>query len=234
MQVKDRMTPNPVTVADDSSFENALHLMKEKKIRRLPVVDKHGHLAGIIADRDLFAASPSPATSLSIFEAHYLLSKMQIKDMMTKRLIAVGDDCPIEEAARIMVDHKIGSLPVLRENKMVGIITDTDIFKTFVEILGGREPGLRLTLDVTEGKGALAAIANEIAREDGNIISLATFSGKDADDRIVTVKVSGASREGLLKGLETGSVKVLNAVEVTEGGCAPRIVDEKRRPFIEA
>ena len=233
MQVKDRMTPNPVTVTEDSSFQDALHMMKEKKIRRLPVVDKHGRLVGIIADKDLFAASPSPATSLSVFEVHYLLSKMQIKSLMTKRLLTVEDDCPLEEAARIMVDHEIGSLPVLQGNKMVGIITNTDLFKSFVEILGGREQGLRLTLDVTEGKGALAAIANEIAREDGNIISLATFSGKDTNDRIITVKVNGAPKEGLLKGLESNSVKVLNAIEVTAVGYVPRIIDAKTRPAVE-
>lgn len=233
MQVKNRMTPNPLTVTEDASFQDALHLMKEKKIRRLPVVDKHGRLVGLVADKDLFAASPSPATSLSVFEVHYLLSKMQVKSLMTKRLITVGDDCPIEEAARIMVDYEIGSLPVLKGNKMVGIITDTDIFKSFVEMLGGRKPGLRLTLDVTEGKGALAAIANEIAREDGNIMSLATFSGMGVGDRIITVKVDGAPKEGLLKGLETNSVKVLNAIDVTEEGYIPRIIDEKTRPPVE-
>ena len=116
---------------------------------------------------------------------------------------------------------------------MVGIITDTDIFKSFVELLGGREQGLRLTLDVTEGKGALAAIANEIAREDGNIISLATFSGKDASDRIITVKVTGARKEALLKGLESQGVKVLNAIEISERGYEFRIIDENTRPFVE-
>ena len=85
MQVKDRMTPNPVTVTEDSSFEDALHLMKEKKIRRLPIVNKKGRLVGIVADKDLFSASPSPATSLSVFEVHYLLSKMKMKSLMTKR-----------------------------------------------------------------------------------------------------------------------------------------------------
>jgi acetoin utilization protein AcuB len=165
MQVKDRMTPNPVTVTEDSSFEDALHLMKEKKVRRLPVVDKKGRLVGIVADKDLFSASPSPATSLSVFEVHYLLSKMKMKSLMTKRLITVGIDCPLEEAARIMVDHKIGSLPVLKENKLVGIITETDIFKTFVEILGGRDKGLRLTLDVTEKKGLWPALPTRLSRK---------------------------------------------------------------------
>jgi len=233
MQVKDRMTPNPVTVTEDSSFEDALHMMKEKKIRRLPVVNKKGRLVGIVADKDLFTASPSPATSLSVFEVHYLLSKMKMKSLMTKRLITVGIDCPLEEAARIMVDHKIGSLPVLKENKLVGIITETDIFKTFVEILGGRDKGLRLTLDVTEKKGALAGIANEIVKENGNILSMATFSGKDATDRIIMVKVAGAPKEALLKGLESQGVTVLNAIEISERGYEFRIIDENTRPFVE-
>src|SRR5512138_185365 len=199
MLVRDRMTPNPVTVTDDSSFENALHLMKEKKIRRLPIVSKEGKLVGIVVQKDLFSASPSTATSLSVFEVHYLLSKLKMKDVMTKRVVTVGDDCLLEEAARIMVDYKIGCLPIVKDGKLVGIITETDIFKTFVEILGGREKGLRLTLDVTEGKGVLAALATEICKHNGMILSLATFGGLDASDRIITVKVTDAPKEQLLK-----------------------------------
>ncbi|MHB8770544.1 MAG: CBS domain-containing protein [Syntrophales bacterium] len=227
MLVKDRMTPNPVTVTDDSSFENALHLMKEKKIRRLPIVNKEGKLVGIVVQKDLFSASPSKATSLSVFEVHYLLSKLKMKDVMTKRVVAVGEDCPIEEAARVMVDYKIGCLPIVRDDKPVGIITETDIFKTFVEILGGREKGLRLTLDVTEGKGVLASMASVIAQHDGNIVSLATFSGRNSNDRIVTVKVTGAPKEALLKSLEGAREKVLNAVDMTEGGYVPWIIEQK-------
>jgi acetoin utilization protein AcuB len=233
MQVKDRMTPNPVTVTDDSSFENALHLMKEKKIRRLPIVTGDGKLAGIVVQKDLFSASPSKATSLSVFEVHYLLSKLKMKDVMTKRVVTVGDDCPIEEAARIMVDYQIGCLPILKDDKLVGIITETDIFKTFVEILGGREKVLRLTLDVTEGKGVLASIANEIVRHNGNILSLATFFCKDEKERIITVKVTDARKEPLLEGLEATGVRVLNAIDMTNGGYVPMVIDEKTRPFVK-
>jgi acetoin utilization protein AcuB len=229
MQVKDRMTQNPVTVPEDATFENALHLMKERQIRRLPIVAKDGHLVGIVVEKDLFSASPSTATSLSVFEVHYLLSKLKMKNLMTKRVIAVGDDCPVEEAARIMVDNKIGCLPILKDGKLVGIITETDIFKTFVEILGGREKGLRLTLDVTEGKGVLAAIANEIAKHNGSILSLATFCGRDASDRIITVKVTEAPKESLLKDLQATGVKVLNAIDMTNGGYLPTIIEGKAR-----
>ena len=126
---------------------------------------------------------------------HYLLFKLKVRDVMTKRVITVDDDCPLEEAARIMVDHRVGCLPILKEGRLAGIITETDIFRTFVEILGGREKGLRLTLDVTEGKGVLAAIANEILRNNGNILSLATFFCKDETERIITVKVTEAPKE---------------------------------------
>ncbi|MBA4422477.1 MAG: hypothetical protein C0390_05160 [Syntrophus sp. (in: bacteria)] len=224
MLVKDRMTPNPTTATEESSFEEALHVMKEKKIRRLPIVNKSGRLSGIVVQKDLFSASPSTATSLSVFEVHYLLSKLKMKDVMSKRVVTVGDDCPLEEAARIMVDYKIGCLPISKDGKLLGIITETDIFKTFVEILGGREKGLRLTLDVTERKGALAAIASEIAKQDGNIISVATFSGRDASDRIITVKIVGAPKEALLKDLEASGVMVLNAIDMTEGGYTPIII----------
>ena len=225
MRVKDRMTPSPTTATEDTSFEEALHMMKEKKIRRLPIVDKSGRLTGIVVQKDLFSASPSSATSLSVFEVHYLLSKVKMKDVMTRRVVTVGDDCPLEEAARIMVDRRIGCLPIIKEGKLVGIITETDIFKTFVEILGGREKGLRLTLDVTERKGELAAIAGEIAKHDGNIISVATFSGLNATDRIITVKVTDAPREPLLKALEAKGVKVISARDIAEEGYAPKIYE---------
>ncbi len=223
MQVKDRMTPSPVTATEDTPFEEALHLMKEKNIRRLPIVAKGGRIAGIVVQKDLFCASPSKATSLSVFEVHYLLSKLKMKDVMTRRVISVGDDCPLEEAARIMVDHRVGCLPITKDGRLVGIITETDIFKTFVEIMGGREKGLRLTLDVTERKGELAAVAGEIAKHNGNIISVATFSGRKFSDRIITAKVTGAPRESLIKDLEAHGVKVLNALDVTEGGYTPTI-----------
>jgi acetoin utilization protein AcuB len=227
------MTPKPITAADDASFEDCLRLLREKKIRRLPIVNKDGWLVGIVVEKDLLYASPSPATTLSVFEVHYLLSKLRMRDVMTKRVITVGEDCPLEEAARIMVDHKIGSLPVLQDGKLTGIITETDIFKTFVEMLGGREKGLRLTLDVTEARGVIAAIAEQICRENGNILSLATFHGKKAGERIITVKVTDAPRDALIKGLEEAGLKVLQAVDVAEGGYVPRIVDERTQPFAQ-
>ncbi len=216
MLVGDRMTSNPVIVHPDTLFEDALQLLREKKVRRLPVVDKQGNLVGIVVEKDLLYASPSPATSLSIFEVHYLLSKLQVKDVMTKRVITVGEDCPLEEAARIMVDHKIGSLPVVRDRQVVGIITETDIFETMAEALGGREKGVRITILVGEAKGQLAKVAGAIAGIGGNIISLAIFLANDPEHREVTCKVKDVSQADLVAAIENLGMKILDVREVSE------------------
>ncbi len=214
MLVRERMTANPVVVHPDTSFEDALQLLREKKIRRLPVVDKGGTLVGIVVEKDLLYASPSPATSLSVFEVHYLLSKLQVKDVMTKRVITVGEDCPLEEAARIMIDHKIGSLPVVRGKQVVGIITETDIFKIMVEALGGRAKGLRVVMRVPEEKGELAKVTAKIAELGGNIVSLAVFLSSDAQHREVTLKVQEVKRETLVATLEKNGAQVIDVREV--------------------
>ncbi len=196
MLVRERMTANPVVVQPETSFDEAFQLLREKKIRRLPVVDKNGNLVGIVVEKDLLRVSPSPATSLSIFEIHGLLAKLQIKDVMTKRVITVGEDCPLEEAARIMVEHKIGSLPILRDKKVVGIITETDVFKVMTEALGAScTQCLRATVRVPEEKGELAKIASEIAKLGGNIVSVVTFGLSDPSHREITLKVVGIKRE---------------------------------------
>jgi acetoin utilization protein AcuB len=209
------MTQNPVVVHPETPFEDALQLLREKKIRRLPVVDKQGNLIGIVVEKDLLYASPSPATSLSVFEVHYLLSKLQVKDVMTKRVIAIDEDCPLEEAARIMVDHKIGSLPVVRGKQVVGIITETDVFKVMAEALGGRAKGLRIAMRVPEVKGELAKVTAKIAELGGNIVSLAVFLSSDAQHREVTLKVQGVKREDLLPALEKTGAQVMDVREVS-------------------
>jgi acetoin utilization protein AcuB len=135
MQVSERMTQPVITALPDTPLQEALNLMREKGIRRLPVVDSDGRLRGIVSDRDLLHASPSDATSLSVWELNYLLSKVSLRDVMTRSVITVNRDTPVEEAARIMVDKKIGGLPVMDGDNVVGIITETDLFKVLVELL---------------------------------------------------------------------------------------------------
>ena len=145
MLVRERMSREPVTITSDVSVTDALRLMHERKIRRLPVLDSHGKLVGIVSDQDLLYASPSPVSSLSVWEMHYLLAKLKVEEVMTRKVITVTEDTPLEEAARIMADNKIGGLPVMREDKLVGIVTETDLFKIFLELLGARLPGVRVT-----------------------------------------------------------------------------------------
>ncbi|MEZ4705913.1 MAG: CBS domain-containing protein [Caldilineaceae bacterium] len=133
MLVKEYMTSPAVTISAKMGIQEGLKMMHEGGFRRLPVVDEHGKLAGIVSERDLLHASPSQATSLSIWELNYLLSKVQIKEIMTKNVMVTRPDAALESAAGIMLDNKIGGLPVVDEhNKVIGIITESDIFKAFL------------------------------------------------------------------------------------------------------
>ncbi len=130
--VREWMTPNPITIEPHTSLGQANRLMKEHSIRRLPVVD-HGKLAGIVTLGDLREASPSDATSLSIFEIHYLLAKLTVKDIMTREPITVAPEATVYEAARLLFENKIGGLPVVDRGQVVGIITESDIFRMVVQ-----------------------------------------------------------------------------------------------------
>jgi len=207
------MTRNPVTVKDDTSLYDALKIMRENKVRRLPVLDKGGRLVGIVSEKDLLYASPSPATSLSVWEVNYLTSKIVVRDLMTKKVITTCEDCPIEEAARTMVDNKIGGLPVMRGDRLVGIITETDLFKTLLELMGAREQGTRFTFLVPEKKGMLAAVARHVAELGGNVVAFGTFLGEDPSNRLITMKVQDVDKDELWARLEPLGLKLLDVRE---------------------
>ena len=210
----ERMTARPITVKQDVAIDEALKIMRDAKVRRLPVLDKNGKLVGIVAEKDLLYASPSPATSLSIHELHYLLSQIAVKDVMTKNVITVEEDTPLEEVARIMADNKVGSTPVMRQGELVGIITETDVFKNLLEMMGAREHGLRLTLNVPERVGILAEVSRAIADVCGNLVALGAIQGDDPAHRIMTVKVQETSREALLGAMKGLDVEVRSVREV--------------------
>lgn len=213
MLIKERMTRNPVTVRDNTSLDDALKIMRDNKVRRLPVLDKHGKLCGIVSEKDLLYASPSPATSLSVWEIHSLVAKIKVNELMTKNVITVCEDCPIEEAARVMVDNKIGGLPVMRGDQLVGIITETDLFKIFLELLGARTQGTRFTLLVPDKKGMLAALTQQVSQMGGNIMALGTFLGDDPSNRTITMKVQDVDKEELWPQLERLGIKLVDARE---------------------
>jgi len=213
MLVSERMTRRVITIHPDMPIQEALTLMKKERVRRFPVVDASGNMVGIVSEKDLLNASPSDVTSLSVWELTYLLSKITVERVMTRDVITVTEDTPLEEAARIMADNKIGSLPVVRNSDLVGIITETDLFKIFLELLGARDAGVRLTVLLNDVPGKLLEMVGKIRDLDGNIIALGTFMGESAHDRLVTVKVEGVDLEQLREAIEPVAEKIVDIRE---------------------
>jgi acetoin utilization protein AcuB len=209
------MTSPAITIRKDTPFQEALRLMRDHSFHRLPVVDAHGKLIGNVSERDLLHASPSPASSLSVWEMNYLLWKLTVDELMTKKVVTIAPDEPIEAAAALMVENGIGGLPVVDEQRLVvGVITETDIFEAFVEMMGTGRPGLRLLLDVPSQIGALAKLATAIANLDGDILSVGTFGVDEADTGSLVVKVAGVSEDQLVDTLEAMGDHVLDVREV--------------------
>jgi acetoin utilization protein AcuB len=213
MLVRDWMSREPLVVFPQTSVEEAIKTMRQNRVRHLPVVKDDDRLVGIVTQTDLIQASPSPATSLSVWEINFLLARMQVRDAMTRKVIVVQEECPLEEAALVMAEHKIGCLPVVRGKRLVGIITETDLFNIFTEQLGARRSGVRLTLLIRDVKGELSRLAGRIAELGGNIVRLTTLPAKDADHQIVTVKVEDAPQQALVAGLSDLAVEILDARE---------------------
>jgi acetoin utilization protein AcuB len=200
MLVNHRMTPDPVTIEPDTKVPDAFNLVREKGISYLPVVKK-GKLIGLVSRNDLMQAAPSKATTLSVFEANYLLAHLEVREIMNQP-ITVAEGTPLEEAARVMVAENIGCLPVMRDKKLVGIITETDIFKAFVEILGGGDPVLRVTVRVPNVPGELARMTGVVAGLGGNLHSVAGFRGEDPEHVYITFRLDGVEEEALVSALE--------------------------------
>lgn len=194
MFVGERMSRPVICVSPEDPINEVLAMFRNEHIRRAPVMQE-GKLVGIVSERDLLNASPSSATTLSVWEMNYLISKVKIKNVMTKKVITVDADIPIEEAARIMADKKIGGLPVVSNGKVVGVITETDLFKILLELMGARQKALRVTATVPDQPGELAKITKAIASQGGDFISFGMFSGPDANSRVVTFKVQGLKKE---------------------------------------
>ena len=213
MLVKDRMTPNPITALPETTHKQAAELMREKDIHHLPVVDKRGRLVGIIVEDDLYSAQPSPATTLSIYEIHSLLSKLELKEIMRRPVYTVTGECSLEEAAVQMLKHDIGCLPVMEKDRVVGIITDSDIFQTFVDLLGGEKEGARFTLRLPDKPGVLARVAQIVADAGGNIIAVTTWQTPGEGQAIMTIKEQGANFAQLRAALNTIDIEVIDVRE---------------------
>ena len=215
MFVRDRTSSPAETTALDTPFQDALKLMHDRRFRRLPVVDDKGKLAGIVSERDLPHASPSRASGLSVWELNYLLSKLQVKSIMTKDVITTTPDTPIEDATHLMAENKIGGLPVVDEqDHVVGVITESDVFRSFVEMFAGGHSGLRLTLEVPERKGVLADLCQAISELGGSIRRVGSFCGEVSGVRGLVVKVRDVDNGQLVDTLDAMGDHVIDAREV--------------------
>ena len=201
MLVKDRMTKHPLTIRADASISQTHRYMQEQGIRHLPVVDKSGRMIGLVAEDDLLKAEPSSATSLSVWEIHSLLDRITVSQAMVRDVITTTEDVPIEEAAHLLLEHKIGCLPVMRDEKLVGIITESDLFRTFMELFSARQKGLRITLEVPDREGELAKVAQAIADQGGYIAACGTFMAQEPTKWGVVLKVRNVDREVLIDAL---------------------------------
>lgn len=195
MLVKSVMTANPVTVQAGTSVPEVKDVMTRNKINTLPVVDKNGALTGIVTRADLVKSTPSDATTLDMFELSYLLSKLSVDKIMVRSVKTVGENETVEEAARLMADYGISCLPVMRGNLIVGIITESDLFRAFIDMFGTRHAGVRATFTMNDKPGALNVFTQALAELNGNIVSLVTADVDSPDSRKVTIRVTGVSKE---------------------------------------
>jgi acetoin utilization protein AcuB len=184
MFVKNRMATHLLTVSEETPILEATQLMREKNVRRLPVV-KDEKVVGIVTENDLLRVSPSSATSLSVFEMNYLLSKLLIKKVMTKPVITIDPEATLEEAALLMREKNIGALPVIKDWKLVGIITESNIFDAFIDLMGLKEAGTRITIDTEDRIGVIAEVTDIIRSFGINIISIAALHTQRTEDEVV-------------------------------------------------
>jgi len=215
MLIRELMIPKPAVLTPHITMPEALKLMKEKGAHRMPVVDSHGHLVGIISETDLHNATPSSATLLSFWEIPSLLAKITVEMLMVKDVATVGTDTPVEEAARTMADRNIGALPVMDGQTLVGIVNQGDIFRSFMEMLGGRRKGVRVWATTADQKGTVARISSAIAAVSGNIVGMGIHEVSDARGSRweVTLKVQDVAKEKLVDALTPCVLEFLDVRE---------------------
>jgi len=202
MLVKSWMAADVITVDEDTPMMKASIIMKEKKIRSLPIVNKTGKLSGIVTDRDLRDASPSKASTLDVYELNYLISTIKIKDIMTKNLVFVRPDETVEFAAVLMLENKISSLPVINDkDSLIGIITQTDIFKVLINITGVYTGGIQFAFNLEDRPGSIREVTDVILSYGGRVVSILS-TGETAEEGCHNVYIrSRPLTEDKLRGL---------------------------------
>jgi len=191
------MKKDVITVEENGTVLDAMHIMRENNIRRLPVL-KDGKLVGIVTEKDIKGFTPSKASTLDIYEVHKMLSKTLVREVMTREVITVSPEDTIERAALILRDMRFGGLPVVeKDDKIVGIITAVDIFDVFVEAMGMRKSGFRINITTDDKPKAISEIAMTMKTYSLNIISLVTFFFKDKDESKsdIVVRIVGTKEQ---------------------------------------
>ncbi len=189
MNVSAFMTKGPLTVTKYTNIYDAKKIMEDHNIRRLPVLDGD-RLVGIVSKSDIMEATPSDLSKHSIHELNYILSRMIVSEIMTKHPLTVTPDTPIEVAARLMRRYKIASLPVLDEGQLIGIITESDLFDAFIEIMGGNVRGSKLIIPLEDKPGALANVTHIISKHGANILSIVTHRrGSERGESLIYIKI---------------------------------------------
>lgn len=213
MKVRERMTVNPITITPETTIAEAFQLMRDNSIRRLPVMEK-GKLVGIVTQKELSEVSPSPATSLSIFEINYLLAKTKIRDILPKnmKVITIEADDNLERAALLMREHKIGGIPVMEKGKLVGIITETNIFDAFIDILGMNRTGTRIDLEVGDRVGVVAEITGIIANHGISIENIVLCPKQEELTYELILRLATTEPEPLIEALKGKGFKVVDVI----------------------
>jgi len=208
MRIRDMMTKNPVTVDSETLVMDAQKIMKENNVRRLPVVDK-GKLLGIVTKHDILEASPSPATSLSVHELNYLLSKMKVKEIMKKNPLTLTLDTPFEEALKIGQEKKIGSFPVVENGKLVGIATESDIVRFLTRALGVREEGSRITIEGLGGKlSDLEKIISIVNQHNTIVLSMISLPRTEKKEWMIVLRLKTSSPDPIVKDFKKAGFNV--------------------------
>jgi acetoin utilization protein AcuB len=208
MRIKDVMTRNPVTADSETLVLDSQKIMKENNIRRLPIVDK-GKLVGMVTKHDLLEASPSPATSLSVFELNYLLAKMKVKEIMKKNPVTITPDTPFEEALRLGQEKKIGSFPVVDKGKLVGITTESDIIRFVTRVLGIKEEGSRITIEGLGGKfGDLEKIVSVANQHHTVILSMMSLPRPENKDWMIVLRLKTNDPDPIVKDFKKAGFNV--------------------------
>ena len=211
MNVAKRMKRSPVFVDEGDSMKKAMDLLKEHEIRHLPVLKDGEKLVGIISERDIKQASPSPATALEIREIYYLLDKVKVKQIMTRRPYTISSLAPIEEAALIIREKKIGCLPVVDDGKLVGILTETDIIDAFIEGMGVNGPGYRLELVLQNRPGKLLELLKLLKDFEANVVSVATAAHEDPQKIINILRIEARNYKVVKAAIKKSGFDLLSA-----------------------